>query len=194
MKKSDLTAMSDRGGERTLFSEAAIAKAVKKLALKIAKAPLKPEVAVPVLAGAFVFASDLMRALAQRGLDLETEFVWLRSYGRSASPGDVMVLKAPSELVRGRTVLLIDGVLDSGATLARAKELLEEEGAAAVITAVAVEKEYPGRRFRADHAMFVAGTEFLYGYGMDHMGKSRGLPDIRIRAPVASRKKKKARE
>jgi hypoxanthine phosphoribosyltransferase len=194
VKQRDSRGVSDRAGERTLFSQAQIAKAVQKLAREIARAPLKPEIAVPVLAGAFVFASDLMRALARHGLDLETEFVWLRSYGRSESPSDVMVLKAPSELVRGRTVLLIDGVLDSGATLARAKELLEEEGAAAVITAVAVEKEYPGRRFRADHAMFAAGTEFLYGYGMDHMGRSRGLPDIRVKGPVARRKKKKARE
>jgi hypoxanthine phosphoribosyltransferase len=105
-----------------------------------------------------------------------------------------MVLKAPTEIVRGRTVLLIDGVLDSGATLACAKELLEEEGAAAVITVVAVEKEYPGRRFRADHAMFTAGPEFLFGYGMDQKGKSRGLPDIRLKGSPAVRRKKKARE
>ena len=186
--------MSDRFGERKLFSEAAIAKAVGKLARKIAKAPLHPEIAVPVLAGAFVFAADLMRALAREGLNLETEFIWLRSYGRSEDPGDIMVLKAPSEIVRGRTVLLIDGVLDSGATLARAKELLEEEGAAAIITAVAVDKEYPGRRLRADYAMFSAGPEFLFGYGMDHVGASRGLPEIRVNGTAAPRKKKKARE
>src|SRR5262249_4585404 len=135
--------MSGPLGERTLFSEAQIANAVAKLARKIARAPLKPEIAVPVLAGAFVFAADLMRALAREGLDLQTEFIWLRSYGQSEQPDDVMVLKAPSELVRGRTVLLIDGVLDSGATLARAKELLLEEGASAVISAVAVSKDYP---------------------------------------------------
>ncbi len=186
--------MSDRAGERTLFAEADIAKAVRKLARNIAKAPLRPEIAVPVLAGAFIFAADLMRALAREGLDLVTEFIWLRSYGQSENPGDIMVLKAPSEIVRGRTVLLIDGVLDSGATLARAKELLEEEGAAAVITVVAVEKEYPGRTFRADHAMFAAGQDFLFGYGMDRKGKSRGAPDIRIKGDAAVRKKKKARE
>ncbi len=184
----------ERAGERTLFKEADIAKAVEKLARRIARAPLRPEIAVPVLAGAFVFASDLMRALARQGLNLGTEFVWLRSYGRSENPADVMVLKAPSAVVRGRTVLLIDGVLDSGATLACAKELLEEEGAAAVITAVAVEKEYLGRRFRADHAMFTAGPDFVFGYGMDKQGMGRGLPDIRVKEPVAARKKKKARE
>jgi hypoxanthine phosphoribosyltransferase len=92
-----------------------------------------------------------------------------------------MVLKAPTELVRGRTVLLIDGVLDRGVTLTRAKELLEEAGASAIISAVAVAKTYTGRAIKADHALFEAGTEFLYGYGMDRSGLSRGLTDIRVR-------------
>jgi hypoxanthine phosphoribosyltransferase len=124
----------------------------------------------------------LLRALARRGLDLETEFVWLRSYGRAEEPGDVLVLKAPTEAaVRGKTVLLIDGVLDSGATMARAKELLEEAGAAAIISVVLVEKPYAGRTFRPDHVGFSAGPEFLYGYGMDRAGLGRGLPDVRVR-------------
>jgi len=166
--------------ERKLFSPRDIAWRVERLAKAIASAPLKPDVAVPVLVGAFVFAADLLRSLAKRGLDLETEFVWLRSYGRAEEPGDVLVLKAPTEAVRGKTVLLIDGVLDSGATLARAKELLEEAGAAAIISVVLVEKPYAGRRFKPDHVGFSAGPEFLYGYGMDRSGLGRGLPDVRV--------------
>jgi hypoxanthine phosphoribosyltransferase len=153
---------------------------VNALAKAIASGPLKPQVAVPVLAGAFVFAADLMRALCRRGLDLGTEFVWLRSYGRAEVPGDVIVLKAPTEAVRGKTALLIDGVLDSGATLARAKELLEEAGAAAVISVVLVEKPHSSRAFKADHVGFTTGPEFLYGYGMDRAGLARGLPDVRV--------------
>ena len=173
--------MTTEARERVLFSEQQIVERVKEIAREIARAPLRPEVAVPILAGAFVFAADLLRALVHEGLDLETEFIWLRSYGRSEQPGDLMVLKAPSELVRGRTVLLIDGVLDRGITLTRAKELLEEAGASAIISAVAVSKTYPGRTIHADHALFEAGTEFLYGYGMDRSGLSRGLTDIRVR-------------
>lgn len=173
--------MSIDGRERVLFSERQIARRVKEIAREIARGPLKPDVAVPILAGAFVFAADLLRALVHHGLDLETEFIWLRSYGRNERPGDIMVLKAPTELVRGRTVLLIDGVLDRGVTLARAKELLGEAGASAIISAVAVAKNYPGRTVTAEHALFEAGTEFLYGYGMDRSGLSRGLTDIRVR-------------
>jgi hypoxanthine phosphoribosyltransferase len=167
------------GHEKTLFSASEIARRIDALAETIASAPLKPDVAVPILVGAFVFASDLLRALAMRGLDLETEFVWLRSYGRAEIAGDVTVLKAPTEAVRGKTVLLIDGVLERGATLARAKHLLDEAGAGSVISAVLVEKPYPSRVFKADHVGFNAGADFLYGYGMDRSGLARGLPDIR---------------
>jgi len=173
--------MSSGERERILFSESQLAGRVQDVARQIAEGPLRPEVAVPILAGAFVFAADLLRALVHHGLDLEMEFIWLRSYGQSEKPGDLMVLKAPTDLVRGRTVLLIDGVLDRGVTLIRAKQLLEEAGAAAIVSAVAVSKTYPGRTIEADHALFRAGTEFLYGYGMDRSGHSRGLTDIRAR-------------
>ena len=173
--------MSATGRERTLYSEAEIAGRVETAARDIARAPLKPEIAVPILAGAFVFAADLLRALAREGIDLETEFVWLRSYGGFERPGEVMVLKGPPESVRAKTVLLIDGVLESGGTLARAKQLLAEAGAASVISVVAVKKPFANPQSDADHVLFTAGAEFLYGYGMDRTGLGRGLPDIRVR-------------
>lgn len=179
-RRRDLAAVTARGRETVLFSAPAVARRVKSLARAISAAPLKPAIAVPILAGAFVFAADLLRALAREGLDLPVEFVWLRVYGAGETPGAVMVLKAPGEIVRGQTVLLIDGVLDSGATLAKAKALLEERGAAAVITVVAVAKRRRGRAIAADHVGFDSGTEFLYGYGMDRAGTGRGFPDIRI--------------
>jgi len=165
----------------TLFSQARIARRVKAVAREIAQGPLRPEIAVPILAGAFVFAADLLRALAHEGLDLETEFIWLRSYGRAETPGEVTVLKRPTEIVRSRTILLLDGVLDRGLTLARAKEMLEEAGAAAILSAVAVVKSHPQPLFKADHALFSAGEEFLFGYGMDRAGLGRGTPDIRVK-------------
>ena len=173
--------MKKRAGDVTLFSERKIAVRVKKLAREIAAHPLKPDLAVPVLVGAFVFAADLLRALTREGLDLETEFIWLRSYGHNEKPENIMVLKAPTDITRGRTVLLIDGVLQSGGTLARARDLLFERGAAAIISVVAVAKPQDAAAAKADFVGFHAGPEFLFGYGMDRAGHARGLPDIRIK-------------
>ena len=173
--------MSAERRERQIYSEAEIAQRVEAAAREIARAPRRPEIAVPVLAGAFVFAADLLRALAREGVDLETEFIWLRSYGRYERPGEVMVLKGPTEPVRGKTVLLIDGVLESGGTLARAKQLLTEAGAAGIISVVAVKKPYANPLADADHVLFAAGADFIYGYGMDRAGLGRGLPDIRAK-------------
>jgi len=173
--------MSAERRERKLYSQAEIARRVKGVARDIARAPLRPAIAVPILAGAFVFAADLLRALAREGVDMETDFIWLRSYGRFERPGEIMVLRGPAEAVRGKTVLLIDGVLESGGTLARAKELLGEAGAASIISVVAVRKPYANPLSDADHVLFAAGAEFIYGYGMDRAGLGRGLPDIRVK-------------
>jgi len=173
--------MSAERRDRQIYSEAEIAQRVEAAAREIARAPTRPEIAVPVLAGAFVFAADLLRALAREGIDLETEFIWLRSYGRYERPGEVMVLKGPTETVRGKTILLIDGVLESGGTLARAKQLLMEAGAAGIISVVAVKKPYANPLADADHVLFAAGADFIYGYGMDRAGLGRGLPDIRAK-------------
>jgi hypoxanthine phosphoribosyltransferase len=159
-----------------LFSETEIAARVDALAREIAAA--KPEIACPILIGAFVFAADLMRALARQGLSLPAEFLWLRSYdGKTAR--ELRVIAAPGEAVRGKTVLLIDGVLDKGATIAKARALLKEAGARRVITAVAVDKLLPDALCHAEFALFHGVDDFIAGYGMDdESGGGRGLPHI----------------
>ena len=174
--------MIDRQRETTLFSEPDIARRVGEIARDIAARPERPDIAVPILSGAYVFAADLMRALSGHGMDLETEFMWLRAYGGRQNPGEVRVLLGPSEIVRERNVLLIDGVLDSGATARKARALLLDAGAASVIFAVAVRKQHANGIAPADHVCFDAGPEFLYGYGMDRAGLRRGYPDIRALA------------
>jgi len=168
------------GEEKILFSDGAIARRVEELADQIVSAPLRPEIAVPILVGAFVFAADLLRALALRKLAVPIEFIRLYSTGEAEIRGQVKVLIGPSEAVKDKRVLVIDGVLDSGATLAKARELLFDAGARSIVAAVAVVKKHPNRVIEADHVGFEAGPEFLYGYGMDRAGSGRGLPDIRI--------------
>ncbi len=163
------------GEPEILFSEAEIAKQIAGLAKEIM--PLKPEIVVPILSGAFVFAADLMRALAREGLSLPMEFLWLRSY-EAKNAGEISVIAASSERVRGKKVLLLDGVLDRGNTIVKARSLLKEAGATSIVTAVAVDKLRADALAHADFAMFQGVTEFIVGYGMDDAGNNRGLPYI----------------
>jgi hypoxanthine phosphoribosyltransferase len=163
-----------------LFSEADIAARVDIIAREITASAVKPDIMVPILIGAFVFAADLLRALAKLGLVLPTEFLWLRSYAARESAGDVSVLAGPSANVRGRTVLIVDGVLDHGRTIAKARTLLLQAGANAVLTAVAVDKSRKDAVVSADFAAFVGVSGFIIGYGMDDAGAGRGLPDISV--------------
>ena len=161
-----------------LFPESLIAERVTAMAQRIAAAPVKPEIAVPILVGAYVFASDLLRALAREGISLPTEFLWLRSYvGRTATK-EISVLIGPNENYRGKNVLLIDGVLDGGHTIQKARELATAAGAASVLSAVVVDKARKDAVAKADYAAFTGVAEFIVGYGMDDAGADRALPYI----------------
>lgn len=161
-----------------LFSEEQIAERVKIMAQDIARGPVIPHLATPILVGAYVFAADLLRALAKEGISIPTEFLWLRSYtGRTSGKG-VKVLIPPNENFHGKNVLLIDGVLDGGKTMSKARELVKEFGANEVISAVVVDKLRSDATCKADYAAFTSVNEFIVGYGMDESGNHRALPYI----------------
>lgn len=163
-----------------LHSAADIALRVQALAHELAALPCPPQVVAPVLVSAFVFAADLLRALADEGVQARTEMLWLRSYGGGHTSGSLSVLVPPGPAVRGRHVLLIDGVLDTGATLARARELLRAAGATSVRTAVVIDKTRADALLAADHALYAGAHGFVAGYGMDDAGAARGLPYITV--------------
>ena len=108
-----------------LYSQEQIALRVEELAKKIARAPLLPDIAMPVLVGGFIFAGDLVRALARQGVELEIEMLWLRSYGDKRVASAISMIAGPSEQIAGRHVLVIDGVLDFGRTIKKAVALIE---------------------------------------------------------------------
>jgi hypoxanthine phosphoribosyltransferase len=161
-----------------LHSEAAIAARIAAMAKQIAHAPLLPDIAMPVLVGGFMFAADLVRALSREGAMLDIEMLWLRSYGDKRLAGAISMVAGPSEQIRGRHVLVIDGVLDYGRTIAKAVSLIEAAGAASVQVAVMLDKQRPDAVAKADYVGFEAGTDFVIGYGMDDAGKHRALPYI----------------
>lgn len=161
-----------------LFSEEQIAARVTELAVEIAAAAVRPDIVAPILVGGFVFAADLLRALAQREIYPGVEMLWLRSYGAKRSVGEISVINGPSETVRGAHVLIADGVLDGGRTVQTASALLMTAGAASVRIAVAIDKRRPDALTRADFAAFCDVRDFIIGYGMDDEGRYRALPYI----------------
>jgi hypoxanthine phosphoribosyltransferase len=147
-------------------------------------AALKPQrlLVVCVLKGSFVFAADLIRALHAAGVAPEVEFIILSSYrAATTSTGRVQILRDVESEVRGRDVLLIDDILESGRTLAFAKDLLAARGAARVLTCVLLEK--PGKRavkIDADFLGFCCPDVFVVGYGMDIAHAFRQLPFVGV--------------
>ena len=96
---------------------------------------------MPVLVGGFVFAADLLRALAWEGVAMDVEMIWLRSYGDKRVASAISMIAGPSEQIAGRHVLVIDGVLDAGRTIAKAVSLIQAAGAASVQVAVMLDKQ-----------------------------------------------------
>ncbi len=135
---------------------------------------------VAILKGGFVFAADLIRALHHAGVSPEVDFMSLSSYrAGTASAGTVTVLRDLETDVTGRRVLLVDDILESGRTLAHAKRLLTERGAARVGVAVLLDK--PGHRaaeIEGDFVGFTCPDLFVVGYGMDMGHAFRELPYI----------------
>jgi hypoxanthine phosphoribosyltransferase len=161
-----------------LFTQDEIAARLRAVVGELVALPERPHIAAPVLVGGFVFAADLLRAMAEQGVYLETEMIWLRSYGNARAASELAVLAGPSDGVKDKHVLLVDGVLDKGHTVARARALLVAAGAASVRTVVAIDKRNADAVARADYALFTGVKEFIVGYGMDDAGQYRALPYI----------------
>ncbi len=165
---------------KVLFDENRIAARNRELASEIAAAGLEKLLVVAVLKGSFIFAADLLRAMHASGLAPEMEFVHLSSYREATvSSGQVNILRDVESDVRDRDVLLVDDILESGRTLAFAKDLLMARGARRVLVCVLLEK--PGKRavsVEADYVGFACPDLFVVGYGMDVAHAFRQLPFI----------------
>jgi hypoxanthine phosphoribosyltransferase len=163
-----------------VFSAEAIAARLQELAAEINARRLEPLLVVAVLKGSFVFAADLIRALHAAGMAPEVDFLTLASYRKSkVSSGKVEILRDLDLGVEGRTVLLIDDVLDSGRTLAFAKDLIAARGAQQILTCVLLEKRVARAvDVVADFRAFECADEFVVGYGMDVAHRYRELPFV----------------
>jgi hypoxanthine phosphoribosyltransferase len=174
--------MSEPRRIRVLFDEATIAGRIGRVAMEIRATEPKDLLVIAILKGSFIFAADLLRALHGVGLEPHVEFMQLSSYRKgTTSSGQVSILKDIESDVRGRDVLIVDDILESGRTLAFAVDLLTARGARAVRTCVLLEK--PGKRavkVNADFVGFQCPDFFVVGYGMDVAHAYRQLPFVGV--------------
>jgi hypoxanthine phosphoribosyltransferase len=114
------------------------------------------------------------------GLSPEVDFMILASYrAATVSSGQVEVLRDMESDVKGRDVLLIDDILESGRTLAYAKDLLAARGSRRVMTAVLLDKTgHRAAAIEADFRGFECPDKFVVGYGMDMAHQFRELPFV----------------
>lgn len=168
------------GSVEMLYSAAEISARVGSLAADIAETLGPDMLVVAVLKGGFVFTADLLRALHRHGAHPRIDFMTLSSYGTGTqSRGDVSITRDITDDVRGAKILLIDDILESGRTMAFARELLLSRGAAAVKMCVLLDK--PDKRkieLNADFVGFAIGDAFVVGYGLDYAHYYRELPYI----------------
>ncbi|MEM7213521.1 MAG: hypoxanthine phosphoribosyltransferase [Pseudomonadota bacterium] len=175
-----MTETSDAPTIEVIFSPAQIAERIEGLAEKIKSRNLKRLLVEPILKGSFIFASDLLRALYAAGVHPEVDFMTLSSYNEgTTSSGMVRVVRDIEVDIKDRDVLIIDDILESGRTLAHAKDLIAARGANSVTTCVLLDK--PVRRaaeIGADLKAFDCPDVFVVGYGMDLAHRFRELPFV----------------
>lgn len=175
--------------DRILIDRTAIATRVAEMGSQIASdlelsTGADRLVVVPVMTGALVFAADLVRVMPMR---LRLELTSASSYpGRSTTSQGVSLGGGPggggpTEELTGAHVLILDDIFDSGRTLAAVRGLVEATNPASVRTAVLLRKEVERAvDMQPDYVGFDVPDAFVVGYGLDHDGWYRNLPDIGV--------------
>jgi len=134
-------------------------------------------VLVGLLRGSFMFMADLCRAI---DVSHEVDFITASSYGNGmSSTRDVKILKDLDEDIRGKDVLIVEDIIDSGNTLSKVREILQLREPASVAICTLLDK--PERRevdVTVEYVGFSIPDEFVVGYGIDYAQRYRHLPYV----------------
>jgi hypoxanthine phosphoribosyltransferase len=176
-----------KGVEKVLIDRATIAKRIAELGRQITEDYRgKPLVALAVLKGSFVFASDLLRAV---DLPLRVEFIGLRSYlGTSTrTSGVVEITHDVKYPLAGHHVLIIEDIVDTGLTLDYlTKNLATREPHSIKIASLLHKPARTVVKVPIDYLGFEIPDEFVIGYGLDFDGEYRNLPEIGVMSKSAA--------
>jgi len=165
-----------------LIDEKTLQKRVKELAQKITADYPDEEselVVIGILKGSVYFFADLTRQIER---PLKVEFIAVSSYGNSScSSGEVRLVKDTDETIRGKDVIIVEDIIDTGATLKYLAALLKARSPRSVKVCALLDK--PARRqvaVSADYTGFEVPDKFIVGYGLDYAQKYRNLPYVAV--------------
>src|SRR5882762_7138316 len=170
------------GTERTkvLLTGTKIKKRIREMAQQIRKDfPDEPLLLVGVLKGAVFFLADLARQIPG---EVSFDFIAVSSYGKdSRSSGQVKLNKDLDSSIEGKTVIVVEDILDTGLTLRYLLSVLQQRKPKNLRVAVLLDKvERRLTDVTADYIGFPIPNEFVVGYGLDYAERYRNLPDVRI--------------
>lgn len=160
-----------------LLSEKEISDKIKEIAEQITQFLHNEDVVViGVLKGALFFMADLLRELR---IPFVYDFIQVKSYEGTQTTGRISILKEPNCEVGGKTVLIVEDILDTGITLSFIKDYFIEKGAKNVyICSLLNKKKKRLKELKADFFGFEIEDLFVVGYGLDYDEKMRELKDI----------------
>jgi hypoxanthine phosphoribosyltransferase len=167
---------------RVLISDAQIARRVKTLAHEIERDFTGHDVVVvSLLNGTVMFLADLIRHFS---MPLRLDFIGVSSYRQATESGELIFTKELRLDVRGRDVLLVDDILDTGRTLTRVRQKLRALKPRRIRTCVLLDKKARRvEKFEADYVGFDIPDEFVVGYGLDFAERYRQLPFLGVLHP-----------
>lgn len=143
----------------------------------------KDPVIVGVLKGVVVFYADMLRQIK---VPCQIDFMWLSSYSGTNSTGNMLVRQDITADIKGRHVLILEDIYDTGNSLDfTVRHLLEKEPASLKICTLLdkPERRKPGITLKADYVGFTIPNAFVVGYGLDYNEKYRNLPFVGILKP-----------
>ncbi|EFM01702.1 MAG: hypoxanthine phosphoribosyltransferase [Hoylesella marshii] len=162
---------------RTSIPEAEILRSIKAVAEQINKDMAgKNPLFLAVLNGSFIFAADLMRMIT---IPCEISFVKLASYQGTTSTGTIKEVIGINEDISGRTVIILEDIVESGLTMKRMLETLGTRGPKSIHMCTLLLK--PDRLqlpLHVDYAALRIPNDFILGYGLDYDQQGRNLRDI----------------
>lgn len=164
---------------KTKISSSEIQKAVAEVAKQINKdLKGKQPLFLAVLNGSFMFAADLMKKV---NIECEISFVKVASYEGTSSTGKIKQLIGLNEDIKGRTVVIVEDIVDTGNTIENVWEQLKTLGVAdiKIATLLFKPKAYT-KTVPIEYVAIVIPNDFIVGYGLDYKGLGRNLEDIYV--------------